>query len=108
MKRKKLSRCEFCLKEFSGASLLQIHIRTHTGKEPNDFWVILGVIGTFPGERPFACDVCEKKFASAGAMTKHRRKHTGEKPYVCPQVRVVVCVMYFSQNYRSWTENKGQ
>ncbi|XP_019755152.2 zinc finger protein 569 [Dendroctonus ponderosae] len=67
MKRRKPSTCEFCLKEFSGISLLQIHIRTHTG------------------ERPFACDVCEKKFASAGAMTKHRRKHTGEKPYICPQ-----------------------
>ncbi|ENN80105.1 hypothetical protein YQE_03464, partial [Dendroctonus ponderosae] len=88
MKRRKPSTCEFCLKEFSGISLLQIHIRTHTGMGLHDLSLILLVIGRFLGERPFACDVCEKKFASAGAMTKHRRKHTGEKPYICPQVGV--------------------
>lgn len=76
------------MKEFSGVALLQIHIRTHTGKDLEMLFIMClhNLLHYISGERPYGCDICEKKFPSSGAMKKHRRKHTGEKPYTCPQV----------------------
>uniref|UniRef100_A0A182N6N8 C2H2-type domain-containing protein n=1 Tax=Anopheles dirus TaxID=7168 RepID=A0A182N6N8_9DIPT len=61
--RKRDYQCPYCVKSFYGSSLLNIHIRTHTG------------------EKPFPCDLCPMSFPSTGALRKHRRKHTGERPY---------------------------
>uniref|UniRef100_A0A182QZL6 C2H2-type domain-containing protein n=1 Tax=Anopheles farauti TaxID=69004 RepID=A0A182QZL6_9DIPT len=65
--RKRDYQCPYCVKSFYGSSLLNIHIRTHTG------------------EKPFPCDLCPMSFPSTGALRKHRRKHTGERPYRCDE-----------------------
>ena len=57
--------CDTCGKEFDRPSLLERHIRTHTG------------------ERPYKCDFCNKGFSTSSSLNTHRRIHTGEKPHVC-------------------------
>ena len=64
-KSKRLLPCDTCGKEFDRPSLLERHIRTHTG------------------ERPYVCDFCNKGFSTSSSLNTHRRIHTGEKPHVC-------------------------
>lgn len=65
IKNKRLLPCDTCGKEFDRPSLLERHIRTHTG------------------ERPYVCDFCNKGFSTSSSLNTHRRIHTGEKPHVC-------------------------
>ena len=64
-RKKKMLPCDFCGKCFDRPSLLNRHVRTHTG------------------ERPHVCDVCEKGFSTSSSLNTHRRIHSGEKPHQC-------------------------
>ena len=63
--KRRMLPCNFCTKSFDRPSLLNRHLRTHTG------------------ERPHACEICSKAFSTSSSLNTHRRIHSGEKPHEC-------------------------
>ena len=67
--KKKQHVCHFagCKKAFEKPSLLQVHVRRHTG------------------ERPYVCNwlLCGKRFAGADGLWRHKQTHNGKKKFVC-------------------------
>ncbi|KAL3282607.1 hypothetical protein HHI36_005782 [Cryptolaemus montrouzieri] len=85
--------CAICDKGFGYPSLLEQHIRCHTGYKPHtclDCGKCFTQSGALnfhrkihSGEKRFNCDFCNEKFISHGVLRVHTRKHTKEKPYIC-------------------------
>ncbi|CAG9864862.1 unnamed protein product [Phyllotreta striolata] len=66
--------CKICNKSFVKNSLLERHVRVHSG------------------EKPFKCNICEQRFTQKGSLQIHLMKHTGTKPHAC-----TLCPAKFNQ-----------
>ncbi|MBK2027909.1 C2H2-type zinc finger protein [Allofrancisella guangzhouensis] len=93
----RLYSCAFpgCGKSFPYPSILNIHMRTHTGERLYKC-AFPGCEKTFinsshlkrhqrihTGERPYVCESCNKAFITSSHLKIHWQIHTGERPYVC-------------------------
>lgn len=89
--------CSTCGKEFTKASNLRAHQRTHTN------------------DRNFACNTCDKAFARLVDQVRHEAVHGGEKKFVCHQKSYLDidlgCGKMFARSdqlSRHWNSPSGQ
>lgn len=58
--------CTVCGHSSARKSMLQMHLRQHTG------------------DKPFNCELCDYKTGDHNSLRRHAMRHTGVKPYKCP------------------------
>lgn len=83
--------CKICGKQFTSATKLSRHLRTHSGNLPYHCNICqkgFSHSGNYKvhmrmhtNERPFKCKLCEKACRQQQDLEKHMRTHTGERPH---------------------------
>lgn len=85
--------CSVCGQEFFRITLLNYHMRSHTGEKPYCCSVcgkkfalsrqLRSHVVIHGDDCPFQCEICSKKFKSKGGLNRHKRLHLEVKPFRC-------------------------